>query len=453
MGIIFSRFRKKKTTIQVLESLEKDIMLIEEYLKITEFQERRVVGNLVLYSTLVYIIVVVIYYLCFASKPVRENFLYFIPLLVYPVVIVLLRRVIIWFYRRKTENNSEKLLRLKSSKKQIVDEVMDKETYKTAKEILEKYAPEHLNRNMLSAKPLMKSPYYANRNNQSNNVFTNKRPSSSQTMALVPLNESPRNVEEPIYEAVANVSFQSQLSQPKFPLARPILARDRTPFDKLVDLLIGDGPSSRYALICRTCCAHNGMALKHEFEYLAFRCAYCLQFNPARKQKPQGPSLSHDDDDNEGVKLYTIDHDVADDSGTNDTTDADDKINIAEDIESCDEKDNDANVTEEDGLKKNEVEISSANENCELSTTNGDGKESSNTGTTQIEQNPNFDMSSLQNVINDIHYADQFGSSAADDEVVGKMVNDDFDYSAENNGISRVEHDKPRLIVRKTSLT
>lgn len=61
-------------------------------------------------------------------------------------------------------------------------------------------------------------------------------------------------------------------------------------------------------------------------------------------------------------------------------------------------------------------------------------------------------MSSLQNVINDIHYADQFGSSA-DDEVVGKMVNDDFDYSAENNGISRVEHDKPRLIVRKTSLT
>lgn len=46
-------------------------------------------------------------------------------------------------------------MRLKSSKKQIVDEVMDKETYKTAKEILEKYAPEHLNRNMLSAKPLM----------------------------------------------------------------------------------------------------------------------------------------------------------------------------------------------------------------------------------------------------------------------------------------------------------
>ena len=28
------------------------------------------------------------------------------------------------------------------------------------------------------------------------------------------------------------------------------------------------------------------MALRDEFEYLSFRCAYCYQLNPAKKKKP-----------------------------------------------------------------------------------------------------------------------------------------------------------------------
>lgn len=51
-------------------------------------------------------------------------------------------------------------------------------------------------------------------------------------------------------------------------LPRPVLPRNRGAFDKLVDLVVGDGPANRYALICRMCSSHNGMALKHEFEYL-----------------------------------------------------------------------------------------------------------------------------------------------------------------------------------------
>lgn len=33
------------------------------------------------------------------------------------------------------------------------------------------------------------------------------------------------------------------------------------------------------------------MALKEEFEYIAFRCAYCYFLNPARKTRPQAPRL------------------------------------------------------------------------------------------------------------------------------------------------------------------
>ena len=88
--------------------------------------------------------------------------------------------------------------------------------------------------------------------------------------------------------------------------------------DRVVEYLVGDGPSNRYALICKQCQSHNGMALKEEFEFigktllilmegilsnflprkslhlilfLAFRCCYCYYWNPARKQRPVAPKL------------------------------------------------------------------------------------------------------------------------------------------------------------------
>lgn len=54
---------------------------------------------------------------------------------------------------------------------------------------------------------------------------------------------------------------------------------------QVVEYLVGDGPNNRYALICQECHSHNGMALRDEFEYISFRCAYCFHLNQARKKK------------------------------------------------------------------------------------------------------------------------------------------------------------------------
>lgn len=54
----------------------------------------------------------------------------------------------------------------------------------------------------------------------------------------------------------------------------------------MVEYLVGDGPNNRYALVCIKCHSHNGMALRDEFEYMTFRCAYCFHLNSARKKKP-----------------------------------------------------------------------------------------------------------------------------------------------------------------------
>lgn len=51
-----------------------------------------------------------------------------------------------WYFERKLRKNEVNLKNLKATKKQILEDVMDKETYKVAKEILEKFAPEQLNK-------------------------------------------------------------------------------------------------------------------------------------------------------------------------------------------------------------------------------------------------------------------------------------------------------------------
>ena len=61
---------------------------------------------------------------------------------------------------------------------------------------------------------------------------------------------------------------------------RPFVPPNRTRVDRILDFLVGDGPSNRYALICRRCNSHNGMALKEEFEFISFNCCYCSFFNP-----------------------------------------------------------------------------------------------------------------------------------------------------------------------------
>jgi len=66
-----------------------------------------------------------------------------------------------------------------------------------------------------------------------------------------------------IFYTIKLKSFYSGLALP-----RPVLSRDRTIFDRLADKVLGDGPQNRYALICRTCGSHNGMARKEEFDFL-----------------------------------------------------------------------------------------------------------------------------------------------------------------------------------------
>jgi len=221
-----------------------------------------------------------------------------------------------------------KLEALKEKKTKILDDVMEKETYKVAKEILDKFGQTQpvgrptgagtgrqvgavggvqddnaqLRRR---AGPVIQP---AGRLNTSLPVtaIAPARTASSNTKLNTSMAPAARTVQgpgvpqgpsgeggaaPPIFPPRPQGPGGLSRSAPGPPLPRPVLPRERGYMDKFVEFLVGDGPANRFALICRQCQSHNGMALREEFEYVAYRCCYCYYWNPARKQRPVAPRL------------------------------------------------------------------------------------------------------------------------------------------------------------------
>ncbi|XP_045461337.1 endoplasmic reticulum junction formation protein lunapark [Harmonia axyridis] len=314
MGNLWGKFRKKATTYEQLEKLDSQIKEIEEFGVTTELKQRKVAGRFMLVSVFLYLVAALIFYFYLFPEDIYHRILYIVPLIASPLIIIFIKRVLTWWYNRKLKRNHEKLSLLRKKKQEILDNVMETETYKVATKILEKFAPDEVisrkshNGNfetpkkdsfIIPSKPfpvglrqraLMQTAERASESMMGKSVKSdiNKFPENPMVMRSI----TPRPVNNRTLPN-DNFNFGTNLlsSTPKLPMVRSLLPRERSAFDKLVDFLVGDGPSNRYALICQKCFSHNGMALREEFEYLSFNCCYCHHFNHARKQKPPAPKL------------------------------------------------------------------------------------------------------------------------------------------------------------------
>ncbi|TSM68871.1 Protein lunapark-A [Bagarius yarrelli] len=196
-----------------------------------------------------------------------------------------------------------------------LEKVMETETYKNAKLILERFDPDSKKRIELDATPVRPpvTPQHGQELRQRHvihrppvpvtpnlAVAARPPPGPTATSGLISAPGGPpeKNLSSSQHHnllrrnATPTGSPTQGMHPPGPPLARPVLPRDRGALDKIIEYLVGDGPQNRYALICQQCLSHNGMALKEEFEYVAFRCAYCYFLNPARKTRPQAPQLA-----------------------------------------------------------------------------------------------------------------------------------------------------------------
>ncbi|XP_041806579.1 endoplasmic reticulum junction formation protein lunapark-A [Chelmon rostratus] len=320
MGAVISRWKAKPSTVEILEGIDKDIQTLEEYSEKYQRQLKIWVGRLLLYSSLLYLITCVVVYFWYLPEQMMGRLILSLPFVIFPLLVWLLRKMLIIIFSRRTEKNNEKLEDLKAQKRKILEEVMETETYKNAKMILERFDPDSKKKMELESTPI--GPQMTPKPGQElrqRNVIP-KTPSvvvnpASGVAARPPLASGPTYPGRSSHSApggppersLSAIAAQQSLMRkpvtpgtpvlgvgmhpPGPPLARPVLPRERGAMDRVIEYLVGDGPQNRYALICQQCLSHNGMTLKEEFEYVAFRCAYCYFLNPARKTRPQAPRL------------------------------------------------------------------------------------------------------------------------------------------------------------------
>ncbi|XP_068101548.1 endoplasmic reticulum junction formation protein lunapark [Hyperolius riggenbachi] len=321
MGSLISRWKAKPSTVEVLEKMEKEIQSLEEFQDKNQKLRKIWVGRLLLHSTILYLVMCIVVYMWYIPDGLPARLLSFIPFLLFPVLIWGARTLLIVWFARRTERNNDALEELKGQKKKILEEVMETETYKTAKQILERFDPDSK-----KAKEL-EIPAAGTPNSPRQGQDLRQRTAAQRNISVsTPVNPGQGSPQVPVLlaatpglqrdtsapggppERMLQTGLQSNLvarrpgtpssaipgmaiHPPGPPLARPILPRERGAVDRVIEYLVGDGPQNRYALICQQCFSHNGMALKEEFEYVAFRCAYCYFLNPARKTRPQAPRL------------------------------------------------------------------------------------------------------------------------------------------------------------------
>lgn len=328
MGAFIAKlWRRKRSTRDVLDKIRKEICDIEEFNQSTHTWHKKLLGYLLAYFSVIYLIAAMVAYFKYFNNPLWRDFTsqlqLMTPFIVAPFIFIFLKRFLTWWYHRKIKRNEVALTKLKEQKAKILDEVMETETYKVAKEILDEFASEGEKRALNVKSPNLnatrsKSVLEASKINDSG-MELRKRHTINTSMASAPMvvkaaaaaSSEPltmaRPSSAPLHEKaspskrpnlpplprtpVHNASMSVHRPPPGPPLPRPVLPRERGYMDRVVEYLVGDGPHNRYALICRQCQSHNGMALKEEFEYIAYRCCYCHYWNPARKQRPTAPKL------------------------------------------------------------------------------------------------------------------------------------------------------------------
>ncbi|KAI3362800.1 hypothetical protein L3Q82_001847 [Scortum barcoo] len=295
----------KPTTVEQLENLDKEIKELEEFRAKNQRLQKLWVGRLILYSSVLYLLTSLIVYYLYLPEQWLQRIAMALPFFIYPVLVWFIRKLLVFLFSKRTERNNDKLEELKAAKKKILEEVMETETYKNAKVILERFDPEARKKPELESTPVrpQMTPRPGQEIRQRGVAMRPMPMGTPAAMTMTPVGARPPQgpgdtpVERVPLSAPGGPPERSALSAsvlhgavprtpcspipgvgvwtvftgmhpPGPPLARPILPKDRGAVDRVIEYLVGDGPQNRYALICQQCFSHNGMALKEEFEYL-----------------------------------------------------------------------------------------------------------------------------------------------------------------------------------------
>ncbi|CAF3715211.1 unnamed protein product [Rotaria sp. Silwood1] len=286
----FRIFKFRTTLAEELEDLHSESLHLQHSLTEIRLLQRKWTKLFAIYAVIAYLIVNIVYFTLFLSHDYIVRTYAVLFSLTLGALLYGIHWLICWYFRTTIQMKEDRLALFKDRKQELIEEVKNKETYAVAKNILEKYGEtvtsevrptqvENNDRNLRQRVSIKPTPPGSNKSSTpvpSPNIGTLE--------TFNPQGSATNGPNRPTFNATPGR------------LPRAVLPPQRTFLGTILDAIVGDGPSKRYALICKSCNSHNGMALEEEFEYISFRCAYCNYFNSARKQKPvfQGNIVAHD---------------------------------------------------------------------------------------------------------------------------------------------------------------
>lgn len=322
MGLIFSRFYDKPSTRDSLEKIEQELQNIEER-RWDKIKREQFVVQILSFIPITILIVTICILIYPSDSSWRDKLILCVPIIILNLVLLLCRKSVQWYSHWSLNNEEVRLRKLQKEKKRILEMVCETESYRVAAELLEKYDPKQLRRRdrnierpssplnttltKYQASPNRPAPSQQSHNQSqlpSQLSFLNQSLSVPPTSFEAPNVPSQLPVAPPPTPVVKQAAKNSQLNKTvRSPLntsvsaptvaassvqgrpVRPILSKDRTLFERVVDWVVADGPDNRFALICRYCYGHNGMSLAEEYETINFRCCYCYNLNTTTNKR------------------------------------------------------------------------------------------------------------------------------------------------------------------------
>lgn len=314
MGLIFSRFYEKPSTRDTLEKIEQEIQSIEER-RWDKIKREQFVVQILSFIPVTILIVTICILIYPSDSSWRDKLLLCVPIIILNLIFWSLRKVVQWYSRWSLDKEEQRMRKLQKEKKRILEMVCETESYRVATELLEKYDPKQLRRRektaperpssplnttltKISASPI-RSPPQQNQHQQLQSPLSVHNQSLNYTLQpqpTVPAPPPPTPMPAPKPNIISAPSTNLQNTSINTTVAtssvqgrpvRPILSKDRTLFERVVDWVVADGPDNRFALICRYCYGHNGMSLAEEYETINFRCCYCYNLNTATNKRHQ----------------------------------------------------------------------------------------------------------------------------------------------------------------------
>jgi len=292
--VLFSLFKGKaeKDTAALLEDIENKIKEFKEERCTTTVRKISASRKILYYGVGFYAVALGLTYINFPSSIDLMNPNEVIPigtkvlsiLIGVPVFIYLLRRLCVFYYERKYKIIDKDIKKIEKEKDTLINNVMEKEPYNKAREILKKYKP-----SLLKNEEPVKSPTVRRRAGPNVNSAGPKKIAPK----LVAINPQAPSVPSPIQRNPQQKQHINQGVRQRPQTVRPLPSHNlnSSRMDKIVGWMTGSSPDQMYALICKQCAEHNGLSPKEEFDYLQWRCAFCGFNHLPRKQRPKPPIL------------------------------------------------------------------------------------------------------------------------------------------------------------------